>query len=512
MTIYEHSIEQATGEDRRQVSLRDRLSWASDSPFIAVDASGNPVDPAARADQRRARWARPLVSLLVLGDLVSGVVVLLGICLVEPVMSDAARFLPLLGALAWPIMLMVNRAYDSRLIGEGADEFQALLLPLGLTLAIHAVAAVALHDVVPPRYLLMGPPLIAFGSGVWHYLVRSELHRRRSSGRHTLRTLLVGNPSAVDRVAADLRSAPHHGYAVLGACVPGELFDVDVDSRLHTLGTLSDVPQVVIDHEIDAVIVVGHDLQGRSLRRLSWALEKTGAELIVAPGLVEVTGPRLHMRPTAGLSLVHVEAPSGRAGRMLGKAALDRVLGAVLFLLTLPLVALAGALVAATSRGGAFYRQVRIGKDGKPFTLWKVRTMVRDADRLRQQVLPCSERDGLMFKMRADPRVTSVGAVLRRLSVDELPQLWNVVCGSMSLVGPRPPLPEEYALYHDKVHRRLRVKPGMTGLWQVSGRSDLNWDESIRLDLRYVDNWSVALDMQVLWKTLRAVVRGDGAY
>ena len=160
-----------------------------------------------------------------------------------------------------------------------------------------------------------------------------------------------------------------------------------------------------------------------------------------------------------------------------------------------------------------FFRQTRIGVDGRTFTMFKLRSMVVDAEAQRtEDLLAQSNRDGLMFKMRRDPRVTRVGGVLRRFSLDELPQLLNVVVGDMSLVGPRPPLQSEYEAYHDAVHRRLRVRPGLTGLWQVSGRADLSWDESVRLDLRYVDNWSIALDMLILWKTARAVIRGSGAY
>jgi exopolysaccharide biosynthesis polyprenyl glycosylphosphotransferase len=234
---------------------------------------------------------------------------------------------------------------------------------------------------------------------------------------------------------------------------------------------------------------------------------------VVAPGLVEVAGPRMHVRPAAGLSLLHVETPEDHQGRMLGKAILDRTLGLALFIGALPVVAVAAVLVKATSRGPAFFAQERMGRDGQPFTMWKLRSMVTDAEALRTtDLLAQSDRDGLMFKMHRDPRITRVGAHLRRFSLDELPQLWNVVRGEMSLVGPRPPLRSEYDLYHDAVHRRLRVKPGLTGLWQVSGRADLSWEESVRLDLRYVDNWSVALDLQIMWKTGRAVLFGSGAY
>nr|WP_230685256.1 sugar transferase [Cellulomonas sp. JZ18] len=178
----------------------------------------------------------------------------------------------------------------------------------------------------------------------------------------------------------------------------------------------------------------------------------------------------------------------------------------------LPVVLVAAAAVALTSPGPAFFRQTRIGIDGRPFTMWKLRTMRTDAEEQLAALRTADEGAGVLFKMREDPRVTPVGRVLRRFSVDELPQLWNVVRGDMSLVGPRPPLAREVDAYEDQVHRRLAVKPGVTGLWQVSGRSDLDWDESVRLDLRYADNWSVAMDLMILWKTGRAVLRGAGAY
>lgn len=175
-------------------------------------------------------------------------------------------------------------------------------------------------------------------------------------------------------------------------------------------------------------------------------------------------------------------------------------------------MALVAMLVLADSRGAALYRQRRVGKDGREFTIFKFRTMVTGAHKARAQLAEHNEGAGLLFKLRRDPRVTRVGAVLRRYSIDELPQLFNVLTGSMSLVGPRPPLPEESAAYGPDIRRRLLVKPGLTGLWQISGRSDLPWEEAVRLDLRYVEDWSLALDTVILWKTLRAVIHGQGAY
>jgi exopolysaccharide biosynthesis polyprenyl glycosylphosphotransferase len=236
-------------------------------------------------------------------------------------------------------------------------------------------------------------------------------------------------------------------------------------------------------------------------------------ELLVAPGLTEVAGPRLHMRPFIGLPLVHVEEPEFRGPKRLVKEVLDRLGAAALVLLVLPVLLAIAVAVRVDTPGPVFFRQQRIGKTGRPFTMLKFRSMVVDAEARRAELAARNQNaDGLLFKVADDPRVTRVGRLLRRLSLDELPQLLNVLGGSMSLVGPRPPLPSEVARYDDDVRRRLLVKPGLTGLWQISGRSDLTWEEAVRLDLRYVENWSLALDLSILWRTFSAVLHADGAY
>jgi exopolysaccharide biosynthesis polyprenyl glycosylphosphotransferase len=248
------------------------------------------------------------------------------------------------------------------------------------------------------------------------------------------------------------------------------------------------------------------------LQRLAWQLEGTSAELVVAPVLMEVAGPRVHVTGVLGLPLLRVSAPTFTGARRVVKEIVDKI-GALLLLTVLaPVLMAIAAAIRLGDRGPALYRQRRVGRDGKPFTILKFRTMVVDADRRRDKLLAGNEAAGPLFKMRRDPRVTPIGSVLRRFSIDELPQLVNVVRGTMSLVGPRPPLPEEVEAYGPDMLRRLLVKPGLTGLWQVSGRSDLPWDEAVRLDLRYVEDWSLALDALILWKTVRAVVRGQGAY
>jgi exopolysaccharide biosynthesis polyprenyl glycosylphosphotransferase len=245
---------------------------------------------------------------------------------------------------------------------------------------------------------------------------------------------------------------------------------------------------------------------------LSWALEQRGVELIVSPGIIEVAGPRISVRPVAGLSLLHLERPAASGGPHLLKNVFDRVLGLALVIVLSPLLIGLALAVRLTSRGPVLFVQHRVGRAGKEFKMLKFRSMYVDAEQRLGDLHALSDGNAVLFKLRDDPRVTGLGKLLRRFSLDELPQLINVLRGEMSLVGPRPPLPQEVALYAADDTRRMLVKPGLTGLWQVSGRSDLSWEESVRLDLRYVDNWSMTLDLLILWKTVRAVVLGSGAY
>ena len=253
------------------------------------------------------------------------------------------------------------------------------------------------------------------------------------------------------------------------------------------------------------------EMDAIKLRGLAWELEKTGTDLCVAPALIDVAGPRTTIRPTAGLTLLHVDHPRLGGLRLIFKELFDRCVAATALILLTPLLSLLGAAIWLSDRGPALFTQVRVGKDGRVFRIYKFRTMVVDAEQRKERLMAENDLDGVL-KLREDPRITTVGARLRRWSIDELPQLVNVILGHMSLVGPRPALPDEAARYADHVRRRLVVKPGLTGLWQVNGRSDLSWEESVRLDLRYVENWSFALDLQILWKTISVLLRGSGAY
>ncbi|WP_328879918.1 sugar transferase [Streptomyces sp. NBC_00299] len=355
---------------------------------------------------------------------------------------------------------------------------------------------------------------------------RKAIHRHilvvRRRARGLRRVLVIGEAGAVDAVVAQLAERTDHGYVVVGACVLGEgdvLSGVPVSARLPSGGpTAPDEDAAPVARAAEALgadlvfACTGRSMSGDRLRRLSWALHDRGRRLMVLPGMVEVARRRVRITSAAGLTLLDISPPTRRGLATLLKAATDRAGSLVLLMALAPLFATLAFAVRMSSPGPVIYRQVRVGRNGTLFPMWKFRTMVVEADRMKADLAPANEHDGHMFKLRCDPRVTSVGRFLRRYSLDELPQLANVLLGHMSLVGPRPPLPEEVARYDQVEMRRLSVKPGLTGLWQVSGRSDLSWHETVSLDLRYVDNWSLAWDMTVLARTVRAVLDGRGAY
>ncbi|MCX2970902.1 MULTISPECIES: sugar transferase [Streptomyces] len=413
-----------------------------------------------------------------------------------------------LGALA------VSRSWAPAVLGQGAEEFRRLGRSLFTATVVLALAGIALTSRNIKLWIFVAIPAIALVTMTARYLLRLRLHRRRKEGRCLRPVLAAGSQATVRDLIARTRRFPHLGWRVDAVCTPdGRGPDGDRLDGVPVVGKLTDVAGHVRrdGYRVVAVTPDPHWSPDR-LQRLAWNLEGSDAEMVVAPVLMEVAGPRLHVDAVLGIPLLRVSMPAFTGGRRAVKGVVDRVGAAILLVLFAPLMVCVALLVLVDSRGGVFYRQRRIGKDGREFTMVKFRTMVAGADRTRAELADRNEGAGLLFKLRRDPRVTRVGAVLRRYSIDELPQLLNVLTGSMSLVGPRPPLPEESAAYGPEIRRRLLVKPGLTGLWQISGRSDLSWEETVRLDLRYVEDWSLALDTVILWKTLRAVVYGQGAY
>jgi exopolysaccharide biosynthesis polyprenyl glycosylphosphotransferase len=412
----------------------------------------------------------------------------------------------------WICALWMAGGYDVRFMGVGSDEYRKVLSAgVGLTAAI-AVFSYAINLEVSRSYVLIALPTTTLLGLISRFTIRKQLVRQRSAGRYLLSVVAVGHEAAVAELIKELGRDRYHGLTVVGACV-ADPSQCDEVVGVPVYGDLDDVTDAVRAFGADTVAVTAcPEMDGIRLRSLAWELEKTGTDLCVSPALLDVAGPRTTIRPTAGLTLLHVDHPQLSGFRVVIKDLFDRCVAAVALIVLFPLLAVLGVMIWLQDRGPALFTQTRVGKDGKVFRIYKFRTMVVDAEKRRAHLLASNDSDGVLFKLRRDPRVTVVGAHLRRWSFDELPQLLNVLLGQMSLVGPRPALPDEAAKYAEHVRRRLVVKPGVTGLWQVNGRSDLNWEESVRLDLRYVENWSFALDLQILWKTIAAMVRGSGAY
>jgi exopolysaccharide biosynthesis polyprenyl glycosylphosphotransferase len=412
----------------------------------------------------------------------------------------------------WIIALWLAGGYDSRFIGTGSDEFRKVLnAGVSLTAAV-AIFSYMINLEVSRGYLIIALPTVTVLDLGARYAIRKRLHRQRASGECLLSVVAVGHELAVADLVTELQRDRYHGLTVVGACVvrPGECDEV---VGVPVFGGLDDITAAVKEFGADTVAVLAcPEMNGIRLRGLAWELEKTGTDLCVSPALLDVAGPRTTIRPTAGLTLLHVDHPQLSGFRLVIKGLFDRCVAAAALIMLAPVLGVLAAAIWLCDRGPALFTQVRVGKNGDVFRIYKFRTMIVDAEKQRAQLLDSNNLDGVLFKLRKDPRVTAVGAHLRRWSIDELPQLFNVVLGHMSLVGPRPALPDEAAKYAEHVRRRLVVKPGLTGLWQVNGRSDLSWDESVRLDLRYVENWSLALDVQILWKTISVLVRGSGAY
>lgn len=416
----------------------------------------------------------------------------------------------------WMLALELFDTRSVRVLGVGNQEYRAITdATVGLFGVVAIVAFLFKLDLARGYILLafpIGLAVLIFSRWIW----RQWLGVMRRRGEYSSRVLLVGSADSATTIALELARTPEAGYHVVGACVPtetigGTLPGLDVPTSRGVEKSLD----VMRELGADTIIVTSSDeLDPQRVRQLSWGLVPGSEHLVVAPSLIDIGGPRIHTRPVAGLPLIHVETPKLGGRKAFTKRAFDILASAALILVISPLLAFIAISVKLASPGPVLFRQPRVGLNGKEFKMLKFRSMVVDAeDRLKE--LEAQQRDAgnaVMFKMKDDPRVTPIGRVLRRFSLDELPQLFNVFAGSMSLVGPRPPLFREIEHYATHVHRRFLVKPGITGLWQVSGRSNLSWEDTVRLDLYYVENWSVTGDVAILWRTAKAVLGSEGAY
>jgi exopolysaccharide biosynthesis polyprenyl glycosylphosphotransferase len=504
---------------RSYLAEDEGLSTAITEPMAPLDLP----NPAGFA---RHVWEIGYVRQLVVLDLLIGMVAAvcaLGLRFGAAVGEDYNRdyiWLSIGVPFAWLFATTVNRAFEPRYLFVGTDEYERVFRAgVGLTAAL-AVISFAFDLRLARGYVVVAVPLATALGLSGRYLLRHQLHRKWARGVQLRRVLLVGHEQAAHQTNRRLSRERHHGLGVVGVCLPSvQMTGRTVLDRPPGLppiyGTFDEVASAVQRAEADTVIVLScPELDGSALRRLAWRLERDDIDLIVASTLVDVAGDRTTIRPVDGLPLLHVEHPRLRGARRALKEVFDLIAALLGLIAVLPVILFVAALIKATpgGRGPAIFRQVRVGKNGKHFVMFKFRTMYVDAETRLADLRHLNETGGTLFKIRNDPRVTPVGRWLRKLSLDEMPQLINVVRRDMSLVGPRPPLPQEVDEYPFDMRRRLVVKPGVTGLWQVSGRSDLSWEESMRLDLQYVENWSFSMDLMILARTVMAVWRGAGAY
>lgn len=427
-------------------------------------------------------------------------------------------WLSLLLATTWWLMLGAWSTRQSRILGSGPDEYKRVAAASLWLFGFVAIFSYVFRVETARGYVGIALPAGLGGLLAARWLLRQHLSVHRQKGRRMSRLMLLGGPSAIVHLAATLVREKHAGYIPVAAYTPGdpsrsyELSSVGLPVLGHESETNA-ILDAIEQCEADAVAVTaGVQLHPRTIRQLGWELAARNIGLIMAPALTDIAGPRIHTQQVAGLPLIHVTTPTLEAGQRVAKRLFDLVVATGLIALLSPVLAVVTLLVKLDSPGPAFFRQERVGFEGTHFKMIKFRSMVVDAEARLSELADRNEGHGLLFKIRNDPRVTRLGGFLRRYSLDELPQLFNVLAGSMSLVGPRPPLPKEVEVYEQDVRRRLLVKPGVTGLWQVSGRSNLSWQDSVRLDLYYVENWSLAGDLIILFRTARAVFGSHGAY
>jgi exopolysaccharide biosynthesis polyprenyl glycosylphosphotransferase len=415
--------------------------------------------------------------------------------------------------LAWMVAIKGFGAHRVGVFGAGLDEYKRIANASLATSAVVGIACYLLRFNLPRGFFvltfLIGVPLLVTG----RFLLRRSLHQARRRGALLHRVVIVGSEGHVDEIASVLRRESWLGYDVVGAMTPEPDERQTTHSGIPLLGSSQSVANVVLDMGADVVFLAGGAFDSAAaMRRLAWELEHHDVQVVIAPSVTDVSSERVSIRPVGGLPLIHLEKPRSQAAGRRAKRFFDVAATLSLLLVAAPLFAFAAFRIKTHDGGPIMFRQTRVGRDGKKFTLLKFRTMVTNAEQLLAQLQEDAGYEGGLFKMPTDPRITAPGTRLRRFSIDELPQLFNVLKGDMSLVGPRPPLAHEVAQYDDEIARRLRVRPGMTGLWQVSGRSELSWSEAVRLDLYYVDNWSMVQDMTILARTFGAVARARGAY
>ena len=513
------------------MSILDRDTTMTSTDAAAAPMSAVTAAQTARPSPKQRNWRKRFSRRLLVSDLFVLIWVVFGAQIVwfgtgnvdlaiheNAAITDVSYWMFSAGLVVfwmWALSLIDSRS--ERVIGTGTAEYVRVANASLTLFGFIAIASFLLKIEVARGYLLLSLPagilVLVFSRWMW----RQWLIAHRSMNEYSARVLLVGSPDSVTQIARELERTPSAGYSVVGACTTSNGQTPTLrNGTLPVLGSIDDVESALAATGADTVAVTSTDeLPPDKVKQISWRLEAGKKHLVLAPSIVDIAGPRLHTRPVAGLPLIHVETPRFSKGQLFLKRMVDLVASVLGVIVLSPLLAFLAISVRLSSEGPVFFRQTRIGIRGKEFTMIKFRSMVVNAEELLEKLAE-ERRDAgneVLFKMQNDPRVTPIGRIMRKFSLDELPQLFNVIGGSMSLVGPRPPLPSEVAQYADHVHRRFIVKPGITGLWQVSGRSTLSWEDTVRLDLSYVENWSLLSDIVILLKTGKAALRpGESAF
>jgi len=418
----------------------------------------------------------------------------------------------------WMFSLSVSRTRDIKMLDSGSRQYQAVARASFNVFAWLAITALVLRASPSRLFIamagLLGLALLFLSRKAW----RTWVLQRRFHGHLMAKALVIGGVRSAQTMTKRFSENAIHGIRVVGVWVPDRI--AGRSERIHVggvdvpvMGTECELSDALTRDPVDTVVVtdtehLGHD----GMRELAWALEGHNVDLLVAPNVVDVAGPRVHLEAHGNMPLMYLSGPSYSRSRTIVRGVFDRFFALMVLVAASPVLILAALAIRLSSKGPIFYRSERIGAHGVAFEMFKFRTMVLDADQVREELVKHDIGAGPLFKLRDDPRVTPVGRLLRRFSIDEIPQFYNVLRGDMSVVGPRPPLRSEVDTYDETVMRRLLIKQGITGLWQVSGRSDLSWEDSVRLDIDYVENWSMLRDLQIIAQTLRAVLRRDGAY
>ncbi|WP_256793626.1 sugar transferase [Terrabacter sp. Ter38] len=416
--------------------------------------------------------------------------------------------------MAWMLANILRGSYAQSHLGVGSSEYARVLSAAGITAGLIGITSYLtkadLSRAFFVQLFLIGVPLLL----LWRWSARRIIYRLHDRGLLLTRVLLSGAASHVDDVARVLDRERWLGYRVIGALLPDLAPGTLTPGGVAVIGSTENTASEALASDADLVLLTGGAFSSpQEFRHIAWDLEGHDVQMAVAPSLNDISSERMAMRPVGGLPLVHVEQPQSLAASRSFKRIFDMVGASTALALASPVMLVFAILTKIHDGGPVLFRQIRVGRDGELFECLKFRSMVVDAEARLSGVSHLNKNpEGVLFKAKDDPRITRVGSIMRRFSIDELPQLFNVINGDMSLVGPRPALPSEVRRYEPDVQRRLHVRPGLTGLWQVSGRSDLSWDDTVRLDLYYVDNWSPVQDLSILVRTVRAVFASRGAY